>query len=166
MTVFIHDASILLDLMHVGLLRLFLTIQARMITTDFVVREVSDIADKRELEAATTSGSLQVLASNLAELESIVTLRNAHRALSIADCSVLFHAKRLKAEVLTGDSRLRQEAIQFGLHVHGTLWAFDELVGQGLLGEDLAADSLERLLAINPRLPREECERKIRRWRT
>jgi predicted nucleic acid-binding protein len=165
MTVFIHDASILLDLIHVDLLRLFLTSPARMVTTDFVVREVSNVADKRDLEAVTASGSLQVVTSDLVELESIAALQSAQRTLSTADCSVLFYARKLQAVVLTGDSRLRREATQLGLDVHGTVWAFDELVGQGLLAQDLAADNLEELLAVNPRLPREECERMIRRWR-
>ncbi len=165
MTVFIHDASILLDLIHAGLLELFLVIPAGMITTDFVVEEITDTADRQKLEAVTTPGSLQILVSGVAELESISALQNTHRALSIADCSVLFHAIRLQAVVLTGDSRLRREATQAGLDVHGTVWAFDELIGQGLLAKNLAAKKLEHLLAMNPRLPREDCERRIHRWR-
>jgi len=66
--------------------------------------------------------------------------------------------------VLTGDGRLRREATQAGLNVHGTVWAFDELVSQGLLGKELAAGKLEDLMAVNPRLPRKDCENRIRRW--
>jgi predicted nucleic acid-binding protein len=165
MTVIIHDASILLDLIHAGLLKLFLRIPARMVTTDFVVAEFTNAADRNKLDTVTTSGALQVLLSGPTELESILKLQNAHRALSSADCSVLFYARSLQAMLLTGDSRLRREATQLGLDVHGTVWAFDELVGRRLLAETEAADRLERLLELNPRLPREECERMIYCWR-
>jgi len=165
MTVFVHDASILLDLIHTDLLQLFLAIRVRMVTTDFVAEEITVEADKKRLEAAASSGALQVLISGLAELESITALQSTHRALSIADCSVLFHANILQAVVLTGDSRLRREATDAGLDVHGTVWVFDELIAQGLLAENVAAGKLEALLALNPRLPREDCRRRIHRWR-
>jgi rRNA-processing protein FCF1 len=142
---------------------LFLAIPVGMVTTDFVIEEITHLADKEKLAAVTGSGGLNVLTSGLAEIESIAAIQTAHRALSTADCSVLFHARRLQAVVLTGDNRLRREAREAGLDVHGTVWAFEELVGQGLLSGKLAASKLERLLAANPRLPREECERRIDR---
>jgi len=165
MTVFIHDASILLDLIHTDIIKLFMTIPARMVTTDFVVEEVTDPADRKKLEATISSDALQVMISGLAELDSIVTLQSACRALSIAECSLLFYAGSLQAVVLTGDNRLRREATQSGLEVHGTVWVFDELVTHVLLSQKEAADKLENLLSVNPRLPREECERMINRWR-
>ena len=165
MTVFIHDASFLLDLIHTELLDLFLAIPARMITTDFVVGEITNPSDRRRLSAVITSGVLHVLISDLTEVESIAVLQSDHHALSTADCSVLFHARRLKAMVLTGDSRLGREARQAGLEVHGTVWAFDEVVNRGLLTRKHAASKLEDLLSMNPRLPRTECERRIIRWK-
>jgi len=107
MTVFIHDASILLDLIHAELLQLFLTIPAGMVTTDFVLGEITDAADAARLAEATRSGALEVLTSGLSEIESIAAIQACRRALSTADCSVLFHASRLQAVVLTGDRRLR-----------------------------------------------------------
>ena len=43
MTVFIHDAPILLDLIHTELLQLSLETPAVIVTTDFVVREITDV---------------------------------------------------------------------------------------------------------------------------
>jgi hypothetical protein len=65
MTVFIHDASILLNLIHTELLQLFLAIPAGMVTTDLVVGEITDVADAAKLAAATGSGALEVLTSSL-----------------------------------------------------------------------------------------------------
>jgi predicted nucleic acid-binding protein len=165
MTVFVHDASILLDLIHTDLLHLFTAIPAGMVTTDFVVAEIADIADASELAAATESGALKVLRSSMTELESIAAVQALHLGLSTADCSVLFHAGRLGAVVLTGDRRLRRAASDTGLEVHGTMWAFDELVSRRQLSPRLAAGKLEQLLELNPRLPRDECGRKIEHWR-
>ena len=78
-----------------------------MVTTDFVLGEITEAADAAELTAATRSGTLEVLTSGLSEIESIAAIQASHRALSTADCSVLFHASRLQAVVLTGDRRLR-----------------------------------------------------------
>ena len=77
---------------------------------------------------------------------------------------MLFHAIRIQAIVLTGDSRLRREATEAGLEAHGTPWAFHTLIDHELLSEKPAAGKLEGLLEANPRLPREECERRIDRW--
>jgi len=43
MTVFIHDAPILLDLIHTELLQLSLETPAVIVTTDFAVREITDV---------------------------------------------------------------------------------------------------------------------------
>ena len=78
------------------LLELFLAIPVGMVTTDFVVEEITDVPDKEKLAAATMPGGLKVLSSGLAEIESIAAIQGTHRALSTADCSVLFHARRLR----------------------------------------------------------------------
>ena len=81
MTVYIHDASILLNLIHTDLLRLFLSIPASMVTTDSVVGEITEAADAAELAAAMRSGALEALTSGLAEIDSIGAIQASHRAL-------------------------------------------------------------------------------------
>jgi hypothetical protein len=74
MTVFVHDASILLDLIPSDLLNLFTAIPAAMVTTDFVVAEITAAADASQLAAATESGAFRVLASSVKEMESIAAM--------------------------------------------------------------------------------------------
>ena len=85
-------------------------------------------------------------------------------ALSLQDCSVLLLAIERNAVLLTGDNRLRREATEAGVRVHGVLWLFDQLVGNGILPPAEATERLRILKTINPRLPADECEKRFKRW--
>ena len=51
------------------------------------------------------------------------------------------------------------------LKFSGILYIFDNLVEYEILEKDEAADLLEKLMQINMRLPRGECEKRILLWR-
>lgn len=86
-------------------------------------------------------------------------------ALSIADCSCLYLAQRLNATLLTGDAALRRIATQNNVGVHGILWVFDEMLAADLLTKHQAYEKLRELMAINPRLPKGECNKRLKSWR-
>ncbi|MCI5147277.1 MAG: type II toxin-antitoxin system VapC family toxin, partial [Candidatus Electrothrix sp. AR3] len=99
------------------------------------------------------------------ELLEIQLLEVEHRVLSIPDCSCLFHARSLSAQLLTGDAALRKTAEQAGISVHGILWVLEELVKHEVVTKDTAHAKLHQLLAINPRLPRSECRKRLMKWK-
>ncbi len=66
--------------------------------------------------------------------------------------------------LLTGDRHLREAATQEGVAVHGTLWLLDELVRLGTI-VPLQAAALEHMLAHGRRLPQDECQKRIERWK-
>jgi len=98
-------------------------------------------------------------------LREIQLLEVEYQQLSIPDCSCLFHAKTLTAQLLTGDAALRKTAEQVGIPVHGILWVFDELVRQDLLPKEQAIDKLSELMRKNSRLPVTECKKRLKRWK-
>ncbi|MBE0467410.1 MAG: DUF3368 domain-containing protein [Candidatus Desulforudis sp.] len=68
--------------------------------------------------------------------------------------------------MLTGDKDLRTAAQDEGIVVHGTLWVLDQLVEQHAAPPHEIAAALKRMLQKGSRLPRLECEKRLRRWAT
>jgi len=85
--------------------------------------------------------------------------------LSLADCSVLYHAVDLKGVVISGDSKLRREASAQHIEVHGTPWILAQLVANKGISPSCAIDKMEALLEVNPRLPIKECRKLQDAWR-
>ena len=73
---------------------------------------------------------------------------------------------RLKAILLTGDNKLRLHAEKAKVEAHGILWLLDLMVEDTILDLSMASSCLERLLRTNPRLPIDECQRRLKVWRS
>jgi predicted nucleic acid-binding protein len=67
--------------------------------------------------------------------------------------------------LLTGDAALRKTAQEKNIPVHGLLWVFDELVKNNLIPHKTAFEKLTYILSINPRLPVEECKKRLSKWK-
>ena len=164
MRVIIHDASVLIDLATAEILELFMSMPFEMMTTDFVVNEIGDSTTLRQVKSVIAHGFLHVLKSDNVAMSEIQALNTQRPFLSFADCSVFFLSKKRGAMLLTGDGRLRKEAENNGLEVHGTLWVFDLLVDEGKISTDGARARLTDLLMRNPRLPSDACEIRLKKW--
>jgi hypothetical protein len=71
----------------------------------------------------------------------------------------------MSGRLLTGDAALRRGAQQNQIPVHGILWVFDQLVKQNIITNGNAYDKLSLLLEINPRLPRDESQKRLKKWK-
>jgi len=165
MRILIHDASVLIDLIAVDLLEVALTLPYGMETTDLVKNEILRARQGEVLDRVVASRQLDIIRSSIEEIDAIAHLQASIPALSLADCSVIFHATAKGAVVLSGDGLLRRTAQVRSLTVHGTLWILSELVTQNYVNEIDAAAALERLMEINRRLPRTECLKLLSHWR-
>jgi len=85
--------------------------------------------------------------------------------ISLPDASGVLLARRLQAYLLTGDRRLRRTAEAKDIKAHGLLWILDQLMERAALSRPDAARRLERMLAAGSRLPRAECETRLKAWR-
>ncbi len=164
MILLVNDANILIDLLKIDLLESFFQLQYEFHMTDFAAAEVQE-DNVVELEHCFENGSLQKKAFNYEELVQVQLLEVEHQALSIADCSCLFHARTLSAKLLTGDAALRRTAEQADIPVHGILWIFDELVSQEIVTKEQAYEKLSQLVTINSRLPADECKKRLKKWK-
>ena len=156
----IQDANILIDLHNAGVLELYFRLGIETHTTDLVLREVLQPVEifvlRGQLRVKTLSGDeMQALAMFMAEQPP---------SLSLEDCSVLQLAIQMKAVLLTGDNKLRNHAEKNKVEARGVLWLLDLLVAETILDHATAKVCLERLLKSNPRLPAEECQKRLKMW--
>jgi rRNA maturation endonuclease Nob1 len=165
--IIIQDASVLIDMADCDLFDAWFGLGFDFRTTSLVLREVCRKNQKIKLQRYVKNGQLQIEASSGEVLAEIVRLQaDLSSRLTIEDVSALYFAERLQGILLTGDKQLRQHAKQRDIEVHGLLWVFDTLIARGALLPGVAADRLVRLLEKGTsRLPLNECEQRIRKWR-
>lgn len=82
---------------------------------------------------------------------------------TLIDKTVLWKAKQLKCPLLTGDAKLRSEAIEQGVTVHGSLWVIQIMVESKVITANAGIEFLEKLQISNDRLPLDEIEKVIKK---
>ena len=162
----ISDTNILLDLLSQNILEDFFSLPCEICTTDFVIDEIVRPAQQKIIDSFVKSRKLEVVQFSPSEFSNITNLfvMNPNNA-SLTDCSVWYYAKQTNGRLLTGDGKLRKAAENDNIKVSGILYVFDNLIEYGILSEKDAADLLENLIKINLRLPKDECQKRILKWR-
>ncbi len=164
MRVVISDTNILIDLIETEMLNVFFELPIEIITTDLVVEyELDEIKSKIIYEAAKNS-RIEILESTAEQLKEIEKIFNEIRGISLTDSQVFYFAIKKNAILLSGDGNLRKFATQNGLEVHGIIWVFDLLEKNKFTNKKFLAIKMRKLLENNPRLPKEECIRRIKKW--
>ena len=67
--------------------------------------------------------------------------------------------------MLTGDKKLRKEAEELNIEVHGSIWVVSTLVKMELITKSKANELLEKLKLINRSLPLDEINKLIRSYK-
>lgn len=157
--VYISDTNIWIDFDQAGLLDQLFALPLTFVSTDFVVDELNHPAP-----AGLVSRGLVV--ETLAEeaVAQLFELKVEHSNSSLADVSCYLVAKTRRMPLLTGDGRLRKQAVKDGLQVHGALWLLDQLVTHEIIATNHAAAALQAMLDAGSRLPAAECERRFTEW--
>lgn len=165
--VVVNDTNVFIDLLEVGLLNEFFDLPWEVHTTDFVMYELQREGQKEQVAHFSAKHKLHVADFTIDEMTDIYDLHDQHEGstnVSITDCSVWYYAKNKGYTLLTGDRKLRKTAIFDGVEVRGILYVFDSLVLEQVITKSLAAEKLSLLKTINPRLPKDEVESRIREW--
>lgn len=160
----VQDANIIFDLFNIDLLDAFFELEIEIFITDFIAGEINKSEQKEFINKYISTGKIIVLNTTPEEIIELISIRNQTRGLSIADCSILFHATKNKAFILTGDNTLRKYAESNQIEVHGILWVLDELIKEKQISEKKAYLKLTQLMETNSRLPRKECEKRLKNW--
>jgi len=165
MHLLIHDASVLIDLIDIGLLDTAFRLPYEMVTPDLVQVEILDPNQSKALDNCVEAKLVSIIPSTTQQVQVIMGYKAEYKQLTMADCSVVFHALDKKGVVISADKNLRTIAERKHLEVHGSLWILDQLVQYELLSAIDAAIKLAELRKLNSRLPEKECVRLIDSWR-
>ena len=160
----VKDANIIFDLFDIKLLNSFFNLNFDVFITGFIAGEINKSEQKEIINKYISTGEIIVLNTTPEEIIKLIAIRNQTRGLSLADCSILFHSQKNKAFILTGDNILRKYAESNQIEVHGILWVLDELIKEEQISEKIAYLKLTQLMETNSRLPKNECEKRLKKW--
>jgi len=164
MTIVVNDASILIDLMKVDLSDEFFRLPFKMHTTDLVSAEITD-ENATRFQQYIKKKKIQIRSFSDKELEEALKIQADNPTLSLEDCSCFWLCRQLSATLLTSDGKLRRSASEKDIPVHGILWVFDSLISEKEISIGEAESKLKSLMNINPRLPRKECYKRLKKWK-
>ena len=159
--VYISDTNIWIDFRNAGLLDALFDLPFQLCCTDFVLSELQDF-DPQSLRQR----GLLVHGLDEGATARLFGLMTAHNNSSLADVSCYLLAQETGHPLLTGDGRLRKQAAQDGLQVHGALWLLDQLVAYQVTSRQAAALGLKSMLDLGARPPPTECQARLRVWQT
>jgi predicted nucleic acid-binding protein len=167
MRVIVQDASIIIDLAESELLEAWFSLGIETLTTSLVWREVNRRSHKSQLRKFAKADKLQIVSISAEAMTEVVVLRySLPPALTLQDASVLHLAQKSQGILLAGDDLLRKAATERNIAVHGQLWVLDQLVEKHAITPSTAGTALERLLKGKSRLPKAECDSRIKKWRS
>ena len=164
----VNDTNVFIDLYEVGLLEEFFSLPWEVHTTDLVMLELQREGQHETVARYKADKRLAVPvleAKDIIEIGKIYQQYENKTNLSFTDCSVWYYAKVNNYILLTGDRKLRTVSIYDGVEVHGVIHVFDNLVELGIISLQVAVEKLKKLYSINPRLPKEEIDKRINKWK-
>ncbi len=162
MKLLITDVSVLFDLYTLKVLNAFFELEFEICITLFVYEEIVNTEQLQEFETFKQNGKLNVLHIDQVELEQILQFKTKRYLKSLPDKTILWKALQLKCPILTCDEKLRQEAKDNGIEVHGSIWVILEFWKQRIVEKNDTITLLEKLKQINLRLPVSEIDKLIR----
>lgn len=164
----VNDTNVFIDLYEVGLLEEFFSLPWEVHTTDFVMLELQREGQHETVARYKADKRLIVPVFEAKEMLEIGIMYQQHvngTNLSLTDCSVWYYAKVNNYILLTGDRKLRSVSTYDGVEVHGVIYVFDSLVELEIISCQVAVEKLQQLYRINPRLPKEEIDKRINLWK-
>lgn len=162
MKLIITDSSVFFDIIKIQALPEFFALDFEICTTDFVQNEILESEQREQIELFIRSKKLTVFELSGEEIDEVVRFKTTRVFKTLIDKTVLWKAKQLGCPLLTGDAKLRNEAKDQGVKVHGSLWVVMQIVKHGIVNKKKGVDYLEQLKVINDRLPFEEIEKLIK----
>jgi predicted nucleic acid-binding protein len=153
------------DLYNVQVLPEFFALDLEIHTSDFVYNEILQAEQKQVFEVFERSKKLKIISFSIEEEKQVRDFKTTLSIRSIADKTILWKALQLKAILLTCDNKLRKEAENLSIEVHGSVWGIQQLVDQSIIGKAVGAKHLENLKITNNRLPVTEIDKLITKWK-
>ena len=168
MELLISDTCILIDLHNGELLEKIHELPYSLGIPDAIIYGTFD--DEPELNRINAEqiidAGFQVFSLDSDGLLEVFEIYNKYTKPSLTDIFGLVVAKRNNAILLTGDGSLRKSAAKENVEVKGTLWIMDEMIKHDILDKEYAAKSLNKILVEGAYLPKSECQKRLKQWKS
>ena len=164
MKLIITDTNIFFDIISIGALPEFFSLEYEICTTVFVIEEIIRSDQREVIEVFIRAKEIIVIDFSSEEIDEISSFKTEKNFKGITDKSVLWKSLQLGCPLLTGDRKLRLEAERKGVEVHGSIWVITSLVENDLIGKVKGIQLLELLKEVNSSLPFEEINKLIRSY--
>lgn len=161
MKLIITDTNVLFDVIKIGALPEFFSLDYDICTTVFVIEEIKPSGQRELVEAFIRAKKLTVIEFTGEDIEEVLNFDIIKRLKRFTDKSVIWKSVQLNCPMLTGDKNMKKIADNFGIEVHGSIWVIEELFNTDLISTEKAIELYEQLLKTNSWLPRDEIERRI-----
>lgn len=121
--IIIEDACVIIDLINIGLLDCQLIPNLKILTTDFVIDEITQEDQKIALSNSKFISQIEIKSFEEDELIELLDFETKNSSVSIQDNSALLVAIKQKGILLTSDSKLKSIAKEkYKIKAHGILW--------------------------------------------
>lgn len=157
----ITDANIFIDLIHIGFVEHLFKIGFEIHTCAEVLEELNE-KQQGILLSFSETGLLTI--HTLSEEDQKKLALPMPKSLSNTDVTVILLATKIEAVILSGDNVLRKYSEKQEIEVHGVLWLFDQFIEKGLITHGASRKQLEKLIQYNDRLPKDECDQRLKLW--
>jgi predicted nucleic acid-binding protein len=161
MRLIITDTNVLFDLLKIGALPEFFSLDFEIGTTVFVIEEIKPAEQKEMVDAFIRARKLTVYHFSEKEIEEVINFKTGSDLKRLTDKSVIWKCNQLSCPMLTGDRRMREIGEELGIEVHGSIWVIDELYRCDLITSKKAKMLWAQLMITNSRLPKSEIEKRI-----
>ncbi len=161
MKLIITDTNVLFDVIKIGALPEFFSLDYDICTTVFVIEEIKPSGQRELVDTFIRAKKLTVIEFTGEDVEDVVNFDTVKGLKRFTDKSVIWKSVQLNCPMLTGDKKMKEIAENIGIEVHGSFWVIDELYNYNLISSEKAIELLEQLLKTNSWLPRNEIERRI-----
>lgn len=165
MKLIITDTNIFFDIIGIGALPEFFSLDYEICTTVFVINEIIRSDQREKIEVFIRAKEINVIDFSAEEMGEIYSFKTEKKFKGITDKSVLWKSLQLKCPLLTGDKKLRTEAEKQGVEVHGSIWVISSLVENGFIEKTKGIRLLALLKVVNSSLPFDEIDKLIKTYK-
>lgn len=167
MEVIVKDTNIIIDLYNTGLLPYCEQLDIEFHITIDVYRELNNTMQKEMIDKLIEEHKLhrdELSGEYALTLQLLIFEQNGKSNLSPTDCSVIILAEKLGCRLLTGDQKLKHQAIERGIQVNGVLWIVKKLVDDAIVSPEVMIGHLQRLKDTNISAPQKEIDSLINKY--
>ena len=164
--IIVNDTNIFVELLELGVLERFFTLPWEIYTTDFVMLELLREGLSEKVEMYSNGNLLKIIKFDEEELLNIIDFWQQYKRrtnMSLNDCSAWYFAKKHQFLLLTSN-RMLEPALYAGEEVQGILYVIDQLIKESVLSKQIAISKIKLLGMSNPRLPKDEIEKRVKQW--